>query len=112
MQLYDVYIGMIILCKILMLICAVIHYILNSTHSTLKEWTGYYKDVFEFLFVFMLSILLLYLFNPINPKTINRETRILLFMLGIILLITAKYSIFIGDIESARNLELLQKIFH
>jgi hypothetical protein len=43
-----------------------------------------------------MAILLIYLFNPRNPKLeiIDSETKILLYLFGIVLLITAKWEAF------------------
>jgi len=45
-----------------------------------------------------MSLLLLYLFNPRKPDiVIEGETKILLFLFGFVLLITAKWDIFFQE---------------
>ena len=56
----------------------------------------YISDRAEFVFIISMSLLLIYIFNPKNPKLtkINTETSILLFLYGIIVLITAHWDTF------------------
>ncbi len=58
----------------------------------------YWKGRFEFIFVFLMSFLLIYLFNPRKPNVVlDYETKLLLFLFGFILLITAKWSVFFNE---------------
>ena len=52
------------------------------------------KEQFDFVYVFMMSILLLLNFNPWTPIYIDMETKTLFFIYGIITIVTAKYSTF------------------
>jgi hypothetical protein len=56
----------------------------------------YISDRAEFIFIISMSLLLIYIFNPRNPKLtkINTETSVLLFLYGIIVLITAHWDTF------------------
>jgi hypothetical protein len=65
----------------------------------LYEKINYWKERFEFIFVFLMSILLIYLFNNRTSKTvlISGETKLLLFLFGIVLIITAKWSVFFKE---------------
>ena len=56
-----------------------------------------------------MAILLIYLFNPISNKTnlIDKEAKILLYLFGIILLITSKWSEFIHE---SKWFKYIQKI--
>ncbi len=67
--------------------------------SDLDKKVLYWKERFEFIFIAAMSILLIYLFNPRSNKNIvlDKETKILLFLFGFILLITAKWDIFIKE---------------
>lgn len=62
---------------------------------------NYWKDRLEFIFIGTMSCIMLYIFNPLKSGNssivLSREERILLFALGIILLITANWKIFIGN---------------
>lgn len=57
----------------------------------------YWKERTEFIFIASMSILLLYHFNPYNPIPIPRETNILFFIFGCMLLFTANWSLFFRE---------------
>jgi len=59
----------------------------------------YWKDRVEFVFVFLMSILLLYLFNPYanNVHRITKETKLLLYLFGFILILTAQWNVFVTE---------------
>ncbi len=98
---YDYFIVFILLTKL-------IYGILVATHIYLKikgrddEYDSrivFYKDQLEVVFVISMSILLLYLFYPrhINPPEIDTQSRLLLFLYGIIILFTLDWSKFIDE---------------
>lgn len=95
-----------------MVITAILYLIISKgSDEELKNRLKRIKDVFEFMFVFFTSILLVYIFNPLKPKTINSETRLLFCLLGIILLITAKYEIFFNESSNLILFKKIQKLF-
>lgn len=96
-----------------MIITALIHFILkrSSINYSVLDRLETIKDIFEFLFKFMMSLLLLYIFNPLSPKQLTNETKLLFFLLGVILLITAKYTIFIKETKNTKIFEKIQKLF-
>jgi hypothetical protein len=53
----------------------------------------------KFVFMIMMSLLIIYLFNPFSNRVdlINYETKLLIFIFGIILIITAEWQVFIGE---------------
>jgi len=59
----------------------------------------YWKDRVEFIFTALMAVLLIILFNPRNGKLldITTEERILLFVFGWILLLTADWGLFIRE---------------
>ena len=59
----------------------------------------YWKDRIEFIFILLMSILLIYIFNPrfSRENLINKEIKVLLFLFGFILIFTAKWKIFIEE---------------
>ena len=59
----------------------------------------YWRNRIEFIFVILMSILLIYLFNPrFNRELlINGETKLLLFLFGFVLILTAKWNIFFEE---------------
>ena len=76
--------------------------------SDLDKKLVYWKERFEFIFIILMSILLIYLFNPRKGEMvmINGETKILLYLFGIVLLITAKWDEFFHE---AKWFQYLQK---
>lgn len=60
--------------------------------TTLQFW----KERVEFVFVFCMSLLLLYLFNPRanHLALITKETQWLLYLFGFILIATAQWELF------------------
>ncbi len=112
MNSYDLYIYSVFMCKLVMIITACLHFVLkySSIHPDILSNLENTKNIFEFLFVFMMALLLLYIFNPFNPKQINYETRLLFFLLGVILLITAKYGIFLQETSTKHMLLNIQKL--
>lgn len=104
MKTLDVYVNLIILIKVIFILLAISHLYLKIKHEadsefdkTLMAW----KEQVEFVFVLLMSLLLIYLFNPRTNRylTIDRETRILFFLFGFILLITAKWRDFFEFIK-------------
>jgi hypothetical protein len=59
----------------------------------------YWEMRFEFIFNIMMSILLIYIFNPNsnNLYLITNETKILLYLFGIILIIKSNWSEFFKE---------------
>lgn len=100
----DYFVFFIVLVKILFILSAIGHVILsysvkhNSSHKNKKiqinDRLVYFKELTEFIFIISMSILLIYHFRPNDlHKPINKETSLLFFLFGCILIITAKWSI-------------------
>lgn len=111
---YDYYIYLVFFCKLIMLLASIIYFTLrksgNHNHE-LRSRVKNIRDTFEFMFIFLMAILLIYIFNPRYSVQINYETKLLFFLLGIILLLTAKYKIFFSESKDMIELEKLQHIF-
>ena len=96
------YVTFIFLIKIGFLITAVTHIYLKAKgeeKSDLDKKLLYWKERFEFIFIALMSALLIYVFNPRSERLnlIDKETKLLLYLFGFILLITAKWDIFIKE---------------
>ena len=96
MKTFDVYVSLIILIKIIFFLLTISHLYLKLKHEADSEFDKNlvaWKEQVEFVFVLMMALLLIYLFNPRTDRylTIDRETRVLFFLFGIILLITARW---------------------
>lgn len=102
MEKYNLYVTLIILIKIGFIILAISHLYLKikkQEHSETDKKILFWKERFEFMFIALMAVLLIYLFNPRtdNMSMIDYETKILLYLFGFILLITAKWSDFIHE---------------
>ncbi len=96
------YITFIFLIKVGFILMALTHIYLKAKgeeKSSLDKKILYWKERFEFIFITFMSILLIYLFNPRVDKSIliDKETKILLYLFGFILLITAKWGVFLKE---------------
>ena len=67
----------------------------------------YWKERLEFVFVALMSILFIYLFNPRTGTSIliESETKLLLYLFGIFLLITAKWSEFFKESKMFKRIQ-------
>ena len=104
-KIIEIVVYFIILIKILFLISTLgviifSHYNKNSDSSQMLDVKfSYWKKKTEFIFVFFMSLLLIYIFNPWykHRKYITRELEILFFLFGYILLFTADWSTFFKE---------------
>jgi surface polysaccharide O-acyltransferase-like enzyme len=112
MNTFNIFIGIIFVIKIIFIMLAITHVYLkikgDENSKTYKNIT-FWKKRTEFIFILLMAILLIYLFNPISNKTnlIDKEAKILLYLFGIILLITSKWSEFIHE---SKWFKYIQKI--
>jgi hypothetical protein len=102
MDKYTMFIYLIFVIKLGFILMTITHIYLKvkgKTDSNLDKNILYWKERFEFVFVLLMSILLIYLFNPRKDRTviIDGETKILLYLFGFVLLITAKWGDFFHE---------------
>ena len=98
----DIFIRFIIFIKICFIIFVLTHSYLKRTgklNTELDKKALYWKDKLEFIFKALMAGLLIYLFNPRHSREIliDYETKVLLFLFGFILLITADWSTFFEE---------------
>jgi hypothetical protein len=96
----DKYITFAFLVKILFLILSIVHLYLKIKHKDATDAkVMFWRDRVEFLFISLMSFLLLFLFYPRanNEIYIDFETKLLLFVFGIILLTNAKWGVFFKE---------------
>ena len=99
---YNIYLTVIILVKVLFLILAVLHIYLTAkgkANSETDKKIEYWKERLEFVFVALMSILFIYLFNP------RTGTSILLYLFGLFLLITAKWGEFFTESKTFKRVQ-------
>ena len=101
MTLFHIYVYFLVLLKTLFILGAVYEVYLKKRGGDKKtiELIEYWKKRCEFVFVVGMAVILIVFFTPFRPKmaVIDYETRLLFFMLGWILLITAEWSTFIHE---------------
>ena len=100
MNKFDIYITCVFIVKIIFILLVITHkYIEYKYPNDLKKNANIlsYKEETEFLFIIMMSLLLIYLFNPRKNRLhmIDRETTILFYVFGFVLILTAKWEKFI-----------------
>ena len=110
MDYYSSYIIFVFIVKIIFIVLAVTHIYLKAKgkiESSLDKNIVYWKDRFEFIFAFLMALLLLYLFNPMQGKSvmISGETKLLLYLFGFVLLITAKWNTFIEEAKWFKKIQ-------
>ena len=110
MSYYNNFILCVFLSKILFVVCGVWHFILvrkNKSENELSLRLAMWKEYFEFIFLVSMALLCMHLFNPLAEirPAINRETRVLLFIFGFIVLINCKWELIVGH---SKWLALLQ----
>lgn len=102
MERFDKYVIFVFFFKILFVILAVLHIyfiVKGKTNSKTDKKIVFWKERVEFIFIFLMSIMLMYMFYPrsTKPIIIDFETKLLLFVFGIITLIGAKWDIFFKE---------------
>jgi hypothetical protein len=77
----------------------------GKTNTQLDEKVTFWKGRLEFIFVFLMSFLLIYLFNPRTSRLnkVTGETKLLLYLFGFVLLLTANWETFITEAKWFRK---------
>ena len=112
MEKFNMYITFIIFIKVGFVILAISHLYLklkHKEHSETDKKIVFWKERLEFIFIILMAVLLIYLFNPRNDRSISidYETKILLYLFGFILLITADWKDFFHE---SPTFKMIQKI--
>ena len=101
MNIFDMYIILIFIVKITFIILAVYRLYIKAKNPKDKklEKIEFWKKRVEFIFITLMSILLIYLFYPGANRInmIDSETKLLLYLFGFVLLLTENWSSFIHE---------------
>jgi hypothetical protein len=100
MDIYTYYVTFIFIIKIIYLTIALLAiYFTHKKNDKLVSKFTFWKEHVEFLFIALMSVLLVVLFNPFmnNLKLIDRETKLLLFLYGIIIILNADWRLFFKE---------------
>lgn len=100
MNKYNMYVIFIILIKVGFILLSLINVYLKikgKEHTEIYNNILFWKERLEFIFTFLMSILLIYTFGPwcVQPIKIDKETQILFYLFGFVLIVTANWEIFI-----------------
>jgi len=102
MKYIDIYVTLIFIVKICFITSAI--YLLyikakKPEDKKLIEDIKFWKERIEFLFITLMSILLIYLFNPRfnNQKIIDGEIKLLLYLFGFVILLTENWINFLQE---------------
>jgi len=107
---FTIYIYLIILVKLGFISMAITGiYLKNKKKEKSASYKNveYWKERFEFIFTALMAVLLIYLFNPranLSDK-LEREPKLLLYLFGFILLITAKWNVFFQESKLFQNIQ-------
>ena len=110
MNKYNIYLTVIILVKVVFIILAISHIYLTvkgEANSETDKKIEYWKGRLEFIFIALMAILFIYLFSPRTGKSIliESETKILLYLFGLFLLITAKWGEFFTESKTFKRVQ-------
>jgi len=110
MNYFHTYIYLIIFIKVIFVLLSISHILLNvkgQKESKLDKNIVYWKERCEFIFILLMSLLLIYLFNPRHNRNmvIDNETKILLYLFGLILIITADWGVFFKEAKWFKQLQ-------
>jgi hypothetical protein len=101
MKKFDIYVRIIFIVKIIFIFLAIYRLYIKAKHPKDKqlELVEKWKGRFEFMFISLMSILLIYIFNPRSSHIglIDGETKLLLYLFGFVLLLTENWSVFIHE---------------
>ena len=108
MNKYDIYIKTIYYCKIGYIITTLINLYLKFKHTKspdLNKQISFWNTRFDFIFKLLISFLLIYLFNSRNDNgvLIEGETKTVLFMLGITLLLSSIWNLVDDDSKTKQK---------
>lgn len=108
---FNAYLLLIILVKLLFITFSIVekYFILqNRQDEDIRKKMTFWKERTEFIFIFLVAFLCLYLFNPITNKgnvTIDNSTAFILFLYGIIILITADWNTYFKETPWFSNIQ-------
>lgn len=100
MGFYSLFIIFIVIIKILFILTTLAYrYYQHKGDKKRVEQLDYWRERLEFIFIACMSVLLIYLFNPRSnrPVVLDGETKILLYLYGIIILLTADWGLFVKE---------------
>jgi len=108
------YVYLIFAVKLLFILLAIFHIYLKTkgqTNSNLDKKISYWKERCEFIFILLMSFFLIYLFNPKYNRVIDKESKLLLYLFGFVLIITADWKEFLNQKKWFTNIQDIFGLF-
>lgn len=107
----NIFVVFIIIVKVVFVLSAIGYAITHFLHKNDKENAQllYVKERTEFVFIISMSILLIMHFKPGSTLVPNKETAILFFIFGWILIVTAKWELFFQNSKMLSALKQFHK---
>jgi hypothetical protein len=109
MDYFSMYVYLIFAVKIIFIILALYERTLKSGKKDMakEEKVAFWKERVEFIFVLLMSLLLIYVFFPRANRInlVTGEVKLLLFLFGIVLIITANWSLFFKESRSYQEIQ-------
>ncbi len=104
---WDLFIYFIIFVKFIFIVSALVHIGIKFSDvdleilDTVDNVAEYWKDKSEFIFKICMAILLLISFHPLRTTTqvLTKETKLLIYLFGFIIIITSEWKKFFADIS-------------
>jgi len=98
-----IFVCFIVFIKILFVLFAVLekyYKYKNEENTPNSKWAIYWKERLEFIFIICMSFLCIILFYPFTkkPLVIDKDVRLLIFVYGIVILMTANWHLFIDNL--------------
>ena len=110
MNFYNSYILTTFGIKVLYFLCAIAIIILSKyeSYENIVKTIEYWQKRLEFVFATLLSFLLIYIYFPFRSVQLelDRETKILLFAYGMIVLLNADWSLFFKESPILKALQM------
>lgn len=71
----------------------------GKKYTNINQTIIYWKNRIEFVFIIAMAGLLIYVFNPraSTPVPLTKETRMLFYLFGFVILLTADWEVFIDE---------------
>ena len=110
MNSYTLYLTLIVLIKLgfyLMIFTDIYLKLKGDSKSKLYKTTIIWEKKLEFIYIILVGLLMIFLFNQFNPRLnmITKETQVILFVTGIIFTIRSKWYVFTDE---SKWFEILQ----
>lgn len=112
MNFFDSYITFIFIVKIVFILLALTKGVLHLKKSKDKQLISvidFWKERIEFVFIALMSVLLIYIFYPRanHVSMLNGEAKLLFYLFGFILLLSAKWELFIKDSLAFKHIQAI-----